>query len=182
MEQCSICRKKLKREDYPLSPDHAYYRICGNCSICMGDPTKHRGVLQEHLPRIPDPAVKSYVESLLQQTDLGVHAEYSHILQTGTDTLSGYTIDSYLGFISAEAAYNWGLLVLSLDNEAQAEKLWQSKQAVYGALCRQADALDANAIVGMRMQITTAAESGLCILLTGTAVRVHRDGAFATQP
>lgn len=175
MEECSVCRKKLKREDYPLSPDHPYYRICSNCSICVGDPVTHRGVLQEHLPRIPDPAVKAYVESLVQQSDLDVRSRYAHILQSGTDALSGYRIESYLGFISAEAAHSFGLLALSPSSEAQAEKLWQVKQAVYGALCRQADALGANAIIGMRMQVIPAMEGGLCLLLTGTAVRARKE-------
>lgn len=106
------------------------------------------------------------------------------MITTTTNNIDGKTIDQYLGVISAEVILGanvfkdimGGLRDFFGGRSGTYEKvLIEAKEAAMNELVQRAQALGANAVVGIDLDFETVGSGGsmLMVIASGTAVRVN---------
>ncbi len=110
------------------------------------------------------------------------------MLLTTTSSLDGWTVQEYLGPVSAEVVIGTGLFTeffsswtdaFGLESHAHQGKLDLIKQRALAAIEYKALRLGANAVIGLRVdhdEIGAGGKSLLMVTAMGTAVRAHRSG------
>ena len=102
---------------------------------------------------------------------------------TSTESLEGFSIDSYLGFISAESAMGLGLMksvyasfsdIAGVESKGLGGKFSEAKEAALTRLDQEARRLGANAIVGVRLDIGNVGEL-VVVMAKGTAVIIREE-------
>lgn len=110
------------------------------------------------------------------------------MLLTTTSSLDGWTIQEYLGPVSAEVVVGTGLFTdffsswtdfFGMESLSHQSKLDQIKDRALEAIEYKALRLGANAVIGLRVdhdEISGGGKSMLMVTAMGTAVRAHRAG------
>ncbi|HST61369.1 MAG TPA: YbjQ family protein [Longimicrobium sp.] len=113
------------------------------------------------------------------------------MLLTTTSSLDGWTVQEYLGPVSAEVVIGTGLFTeffsswtdaFGMESHAHQGKLDLIKQRALAGIEYKALRLGANAVIGLRVdhdEIGAGGKSLLMVTAMGTAVRAHRSGATA---
>lgn len=102
----------------------------------------------------------------------------NHVVST-TPSLQGYSIDEYLGFVSADVVLGTGFFtgigiglsdIFGVESKEYAEKLSLAKKEVLLKLIDKSIALGGNAIVGVKQDVEMLLGSVLAVSISGTSV------------
>ena len=147
--------------------------------------------------QVKDPAVQGLMDYLLNEQDFRLAEEDSrrskearrkvaiaNVKATTGEHFEGYTIKDYRVFVSEElvvGAVNGSSARVfpEAESEALRRKLAQAKESVLERMAARVVDLDANAIIGLRVEYPMFGDSVLGVVASGTAVVVARDAALA---
>jgi len=103
------------------------------------------------------------------------------MILTTTPTIEGYPIQEYLGIVSGEAIMGANVVrdilasitdVVGGRSSAYEQKLTQARKVALDEMGQSAQALGANAVIGVDLDYEVIREGMLMVTASGTAVRV----------
>lgn len=104
------------------------------------------------------------------------------MITSTTSTLQGKTIETYHGVVSGEAIMGANIVrdifasvtdVIGGRSGAYEEKLVESREIAMNEMVERAQAMGANAVIGIDLDFETVGQGMMMCIATGTAVTYH---------